>query len=311
MSLVNEEIWAERWRPTKLEDVVISDSLRSKFDNMIKTDNIPNMTLYSSQPGSGKTTIAKLLVKVLDREHLFLNGSKENGIDMLRNKVETFCMTQSFNGKKKVIIIDEADYLTINSAMPALRGMIEQFHNNCSFILTCNYKERIIEPLISRCPIIDFNIKFDERLVIAKNIQKRMFNILEQSNIDYDKRTVTNIIQDAFPDIRSIISKLQEIYNATGRVNEYISETKESLYAPIVDYIKSKNYKMIKEWVRNNSFNTRVYKDLYDVLYKEIAETSKLKISIILIISKYENRSIVGNKEISLLACLTEIMSDW
>lgn len=306
---MREEVWVEKYNPNDKEELILTKEIDYWLNNLLENDNIPNMTLWSTMPGTGKTTTAKFLIDHLDREFLFINGSKENGIDTLRNKMENFAMTSSIDGKKKVILIDEADALAKNSMQPALRGFIEQYMSTCSFILTCNYVENIIDPILSRCPVVDFNYDNEEKQTLAKQIQQRLFHILDKEYVSYEKRAVTKILIDNFPDIRKTINILQRQYQTYNRINLEDKLDEQTDLDILLELIISQNYKEIKEWVRNNHYNPKIYKMLYDKLYENCG--NGLKIELILILSKYENRGCIGDREISLLACLTEIFNKW
>ena len=185
-------LWVEKYRPKTIEECILPDRIKTLFQQIALEGRIPNMIL-SGGPGMGKTTVAKALCNEVGCDFLMINGSEESGIDVLRTKIRGYASTVSFDGKRKVVILDEADYLNPQSTQPALRSFIEEFEKHCSFIMTCNYINRIIEPLHSRCQTIDFRINKEEKLNVGSNFGKRLYTILDQEKVDYDKKVVAEV----------------------------------------------------------------------------------------------------------------------
>ena len=263
----------------------------------------------SGGPGVGKTTVARALCEQLETDYLIINGSEESGIDVLRSKIKGFASTVSLTGGTKVVILDEADYLNPQSTQPALRGFIEEFHNNCRFIFTANYKNRIIEPLHSRCSVIEFKIN-GNRDKLAYELLNRCGNILDEENIKYDNKVVAELIMKHFPDNRRVLNELQR-YSAAGEIDSGILVNLSDInLKELTLHLKNKEFTKVRKWVVDNIDNdpTKIFRKIYDNLYYTM-EPSTIPSAIILI-GQYQYKSaFVADQEINLLACLTEIMS--
>ena len=264
----------------------------------------------SGGPGVGKTTIAKAVLEELGATYMMINGSEESGIDVLRTKIKNFASTVSLEGGRKYLILDEADYLNPQSTQPALRGFMEEFHNNCGFILTCNYKNRLIEPLHSRCSVVDFNIPKSEKPNLASEFMKRMVGILQNENVEYDKKVLVEVIQRHFPDWRRILNELQR-YSVSGRIDAGIlTDIAEINIKELMNYMKKKEFTNVRKWVVNNldMDAVRLYRSIYDSLYTFLDPTSIPHVVVIL--AEYQHKgAFVADQEINTLACLTEIMA--
>ena len=302
-------LWVEKYRPRKVEDCILPDNIKKTFQEYVDRKEIPNL-LLSGSPGVGKTTIAKALCNEVGCDHIVINGSDESGIDVLRNKIKNYASTVSLTGGRKVIIIDEADYLNPNSTQPALRGAIEEFSSNCSFIFTCNFKNRIIAPIHSRCTVIDFKIN-GNKAKLATHFLKRTEWILSEEKVKYSKDVVAAVIMKHFPDNRRILNELQR-YGVSGTIDEGILasvsdiQTKELIVA-----LKEKDFGSARKWVTNNLDNdpTLVYRKLYDSMYDYLKPSSIPQT--VLILAKYQYQSaFVSDQEINLVACLIELMAD-
>jgi DNA polymerase III delta prime subunit len=302
-------LWVEKYRPRKVEDCILPDNIKTTFQEYVDRKEIPNL-LLSGSPGVGKTTIAKALCNEVGCDHIVINGSDESGIDVLRNKIKNYASTVSLTGGRKVIIIDEADYLNPNSTQPALRGAIEEFASNCSFIFTCNFKNRIIAPIHSRCTVIDFKIN-GNKAKLAAQFLKRIEWILSEENIKYSKDVVAAVIMKHFPDNRRILNELQR-YGVSGTIDEGILASVSDIQTKeLITALKEKDFGSARKWVTNNLDNdpTLVYRKLYDSMYDYLKPSSIPQT--VLILAKYQYQSaFVSDQEINLVACLIELMAD-
>lgn len=302
-------LWVEKYRPSKVEDCILPDVIKSTFQEYVNRKEIPNL-LLSGSAGVGKTTIAKALCEEVGCDYIIINGSDESGIDVLRTKIKNYASSVSLMGGRKVVIIDEADYLNPNSTQPALRGAIEEFASNCSFIFTCNFKNRIIDPIHSRCTVIDFKMNGSKQKMAA-NFFKRVEWILEQEKIEYDKEVVATIITKHFPDNRRILNELQR-YSVSGRIDKgMLSSVADIQLADLLRALKDKDFASARKWVTNNLDNdpARIFRKLYDSLYESLKPQSVPQL--VLILAKYQYQAaFVADAEINLIACLTEIMVD-
>jgi DNA polymerase III delta prime subunit len=264
----------------------------------------------SGSAGVGKTTIAKALCNEVGCDFIVINGSDESGIDVLRNKIKNYASSMSLSGGRKVIIIDEADYLNPNSTQPALRGAIEEFAGNCSFIFTCNYKNRIIDPIHSRCTVIDFKTN-GQKADLAKKFFKRVEWILNEENIKYEPQVVAAIITKHFPDNRRILNELQR-YSASGVIDKGIlSNVSEITINLLIQNLKDKDFTSMRKWVTQNLDNdpVRIYRKIYDGLYDYLNPQSIPQAVVTLAKYQYQT-AFVADQEINLVACLTEFMVD-
>ena len=306
---MNKDIlWVERYRPSTVDELILPESIKNTFKEIVSQDKIPNLIL-SGSPGTGKTSAAIVLCKELDCDYIIINGSDEGRlIETLRNKLTQYCSSVSMSGGRKVVIIDEADYMTPDSVQPAMRGFIEKFSSNCSFIFTCNFKNRIIEPIHSRCAVIDYSSVDPKKM--ANEFLQRCFFILTENKIQYEEKVVVELILKHFPDFRRVLNELQR-YSVSGKIDSgillNISDTNMN---ELIDSLKSKNFKSVRAWVVNNLDNDpqKVYRKIYDKLYEK-CDPSTIPATI-LVIAEYQYKSaFVADQEINLVACLTELMS--
>ena len=303
-------LWVEKYRPEKISDCILPDSIKSTFQEFANQGKIPNL-LISGSAGVGKTTIAKALCKEVDCDYIVINGSDENGIDVLRTKIKTYASSVSLSGGRKVIIIDEADYLQPNSTQPALRNFIEEFSINCSFIFTCNYKNRIIEPLHSRCSVIDIKIAKEDKQKLMAQFFKRVCWILEQENVEFNKEVVAQVVAKYFPDNRRVLNELQR-YSMGGVIDAgLLSQVSDVNIAPLIKSLKEKAFVDVRKWVVDNLDNDShtIYRKLYDNM-NEILKPNSIP-QLVLLIGKYQYQTaFVADHEINLMAFFTECMVD-
>jgi DNA polymerase III delta prime subunit len=301
-------LWVEKYRPAKVDDCILPDAIKSTFKDYVSRKEIPNL-LLSGSAGVGKTTIAKALCQEVGCDYIVINGSDENGVDTIRVKIKNYASSVSLAGGRKVIIIDEADYLTPN-AQAILRASIEEFASNCSFIFTCNFKNRIIDPIHSRCSVIDFKIN-GSKAKMAASFFKRVEWILEQEGITYDKEVVAAVITKHFPDNRRILNELQR-YAVSGTIDKGIlSNIADIQLDSLVKSLKEKDFASTRKWVTTNLDNdpAKIYRKLYDTLYELLKPNSVPQL--VLILAKYQYQAaFVADHEINMIACLTEIMVD-
>lgn len=300
-------LWVEKYRPATVKDSIIPERLKLPFQEYVNQKNIPNLLLTGSA-GVGKTTIAKAMCNEVGCDYMVLNGSDENGVDTIRFKVKNYASSMSFSGGRKVIIIDEADYLTPN-AQAILRNAIEEFSINCSFIFTCNYKSKIIEPIHSRCAVIDFTLKNEEKTKMASAFFKRIESILDSEKVEYDAKVIVEVVKKHFPDFRRVINELQR-YAQLGKIDVGIlSQVGDVSITQLVKHLKEKDFTSVRKWVAtNNVDNATLFRKLYDSLYDILEPHSIPQIVIVLADYQYK-QAFVADQEINLVACLTEIMA--
>ena len=302
-------LWVEEYRPKTIDDCILPQSLKTLFTSFVQKGELSNL-LLSGTPGIGKTTVAKALCEQLNCDWIMINGSEEGGIDVLRNKIKNFASTVSLSGGKKVVILDEADYLNPQSTQPALRGFVEEFHKNCRFILTCNFKNRIIEPLHSRFSNIEFKVNPKDKPKLASRLFERAVFILKEQNINYEEKVLVELIKKHFPDFRKLINELQR-YSVSGTIDAgiLVNVSDENLKT-LISHLKNKEFSDMRKWVVNNLDNdpVKIFRKMYDTLYSNL-EPSTIPHAV-LIIADYQYKSaFVADQEINLVACLTELMS--
>jgi DNA polymerase III delta prime subunit len=305
-------LWVEKYRPQTIEECVLPDRLKSIFQEFVNNGEFPHLILAGSS-GTGKTTVAKALCEQLNMDYLFLNGSDENGIDTFRTKIKGYASSMSLTGDKKAIIIDEADYLNANSIQPALRSAMEEFEDNCRFIFTCNYKNRIMKELHSRSTVIDYQLKPEEKPKMARDFMRSIENILKGESVAYDAKVLAQFIMKHFPDFRRTINELQTYSVSHGNtVDEGIlSVSVEVSLTDLVRALKERNFRDMRQWVsqHGNEDAARLYRKIYDALYNILKKESIPPAVIIL--AKYQYQAaFVADQELNLTACLTEMMAE-
>lgn len=313
MSLINRSadhfVWCEKYRPKVISECILPVRLQDTLRGFVEKRELQNL-LFTGPAGTGKTTAALALCNEIEADVLFINASMENGIDVLRSKIAQFASTVSLTSAGKMVILDEADYANPQSFQPALRGFMEEFSDNCRFILTCNFKNRIIEPLHSRCAVIDFKITGKEKAEIAAKFFKRVQTILRIENVDFDPKVVAEVVQKFFPDFRRTLNELQR-YSVSGTIDSGIltNLTNES-YKQLYTFLKDKNFTEVRKWIatHNDGDTSRIFRELYNNCngYLEPGSIPQL----ILILADYQHRAaFVADHEINLAACCVEIMS--
>lgn len=308
--MLDEFLWVEKYRPKKIEDTILPVELKTTFQQFVNQENIPNL-LLNGPAGCGKTTVARAMLEELGCDYIVINGSMNGNIDTLRNEIKNFASAVSLSGGRKYVILDEADYLNANSTQPALRNFMEEYSKNCGFILTCNFKNRIIDPLHSRCTVIDFKIKKSELPTLATQMMKRLIGILGNENIEYDKAVVAEVLKKHFPDWRRVINELQR-YSATGKIDSGILvNLQEVSLKELMSMLKERDFTNMRKWVGENVDNDA------DVIYRKIFDQANQYLTtssvpmVILIIGKYQyQHAFAADSEINLVCCLTEIMME-
>ncbi len=300
-------LWTEKYRPKTIEDCILPDRLKLPFQEYVNQKQIPNL-LLSGSAGVGKTTVAKALCQEVGCDYMVINGSDESGIDTFRIKIKNYASSMSLSGGRKVIIIDEADYLNPNSTQPALRNAIEEFAVNCSFIFTCNYKTRIIEPLHSRCAVIDFALKGGEKTQMAGQFFKRIQSVLQSEKVEYEDKVIAELVKKHFPDFRRTLGELQR-YSQFGKIDTGIlSQIGNVQLTEIVKHIKDKDFGAIRKWVATSDMDTNtVFRQLYDSLY-DLMKPQSIPQAVIILADYQYKQAFVADSEINLVACLTELM---
>ncbi|RPH07739.1 MAG: AAA family ATPase [Alphaproteobacteria bacterium TMED194] len=302
-------LWVEKYRPKTVDECILPTELKKTFTEFVKDQHIPNLIL-SGSAGTGKTTIAKAMVEEIGSTWMLINGSEESGIDVLRTKIKNFASTVSLEGGRKYIILDEADYLNPQSTQPALRGFMEEFHKNCGFILTCNYKNRLIEPLQSRCSNIDFTIRNGERIKLAKLFFERVQDILNKEQIKFEPKAIAELINKYFPDWRRCLNELQR-YSSSGQIDAgiLVNLSSENI-KELTGFLKAKEFTNVRKWIVNNLDNdpSRIFRTIYNSLYDNL-DHSTIPHAVVIIADYQYKSAFVADQEINMLACMTELMS--
>ena len=303
-------LWVEKYRPQTVGDCILPEKLKNTFGDMIDSGGVQNL-LLSGSAGCGKTTVAKAMCNELGADWLMINCSEDGNIDTLRTTIRNFASTVSLTGANKVVILDEFDYANAQSMQPALRGFIEEFANNCRFILTCNFKNRIIQPIHSRCTCIHFNFSKKDMTMMCAQFMKRVSGILDSEEIPYDKGVVAKLIMRHSPDFRRVINELQR-YSVAGTIDVGIlAEIENIKIKDLVKHMKIKDFQNVRKWVVDNLDNdqTQVFRKIYDNLSEELEPQSIP--SAILVLAEYQYKSaFVADQEVNMAACLVELMME-
>jgi len=306
----NDFLWVEKYRPRKVEDTILPKPLKEVFTKIVQSGELPNM-LFTGTAGLGKTTVARALCDELGYDYIVINGSEEGNIDTLRGKIKRFASTVSLSGDLKVVILDEADYLNPQSTQPALRGFIEEFSNNCRFILTCNFKNRIIEPLHSRCGVYEFNTTKKEMQTLCADFFVRLIHILESEEVTFNKDLIAQVIMKHAPDWRRVINECQR-YSIGGQLETTILNNDVSgNYSILFKALKDKDFKKMRSWVAQNVDIdvSSIFRELYDNMYDHVEPSSIPQLVLILADYQYKN-AFVADHELNVVACMTEVMAN-
>ena len=307
---MSDFLWVEKHRPQKVADTILPTDLKNTFQELVSTGELPNM-LFSGTAGLGKTTVAKALCNELGLDWILINGSEEGNIDTLRGKIKQFASSVSLQGGVKVVILDEADYLNPQSTQPALRGFIEEFSNNCRFILTCNFKNRIIEPLHSRCGVYEFNTTKKDMAGLAAQFMARAKQILKLEEVQYEERDVADVIIKYAPDWRRVLNELQR-FSVSGVLtpNNRVAASGNQ-YADLLKHLKDKDFKKMRQWVVNNIDvdASAIFRGIYDNMSGAVAPQSIPQLVLILADYQYKN-AFVADHELNVVACMTEVMAN-
>jgi len=305
-----EFLWVEKYRPKTIDECILPDGLKETFRAFVAQNNIPNLIL-SGGAGVGKTTVARAMLDQIDADYIVINGSMNGNIDTLRTEILNFASSVSFTGGRKYVILDEADYLNANSTQPALRNFMEEFSGNCGFILTCNFKNRIIEPLHSRCSVIEFKITKDDLPKLASQFMKRIINVLNTERVSFDKSVIAELISKHVPDWRRVLNELQR-YSVNGSIDTGIFVNIDNdNFKVLIGYLKSKNFNEMRKWVGENSDTdiTALFRKLYDIS-NDVVKSNSIP-ELVLILAEYQYKAaFVADHEINIVAAFTRIMID-
>ena len=304
---MTEFLWVEKYRPKTIAETILPEKLKSVFEQIVASGELPNM-LFTGTAGTGKTTVAKALCNQLNLDYILINGSEEGNIDTLRGKIKQFASSVSLQGGYKVIILDEADYLNPQSTQPALRGFIEEFSKNCRFILTCNFKNRIIQPLHSLCGVYEFNTSKKDLAPLCMQFLDRVCMILDETQVKYQKGDLANLIMKHAPDWRRVLNELQRMSVAGSII---VSTDKTDSYDVLFQHLKEKDFKKMRQWVVNNidTDASAIFRGLYDKMIDHLKPQGVPQMVLILADYQYKH-AFVADHELNVVACLTEIMAN-
>ena len=308
--MLDDFLWVEKYRPKTVDETILPANLKATFQQFVDQKNIPNLIL-SGSAGVGKTTIARAMLEQLECDYIVINGSMNGNIDTLRNEILNFASSVSFTGGRKYVILDEADYLNANSTQPALRNFMEEFSKNCGFILTCNFKNRIIDPLHSRCSVVDFKISKKDMAKLAGQFFKRVQCILKKESIEFEPAVVAEVINKHFPDWRRVLNELQR-YSVSGKIDSGIlANMQQTSIKELISLMKDRNFTEVRKWVKNNIDTdvNELYNQFYDAAYDFIPV--KYVPALVILIGNYQYKNAFSaNPEINFAAFLAEVMTE-
>jgi len=306
---MSDFLWVEKYRPKTIAECTLPQTLKQQFHDVVATGELPNM-LFTGTAGLGKTTVAKALCNELDLDYILINGSEEGNINTLRGKIKQFASSVSLQGGYKVVILDEADYLNAQSTQPALRGFIEEFANNCRFILTCNFKNKIIDPLHSRCGVYEFNTSKKDLPKLAQDFYSRLLYILDKEGIKHDDKTPVDLVMKYAPDWRRVLNESQRHSSSGNLVVNNISSNSTS-FGELAKFLKDKDFKNMRHWVVNSMDidATAIFRGIYDSMNDYVVPQSIPQLVLILADYQYKN-AFVADHELNVVACMTEIMAN-
>lgn len=308
--MMNHFLWVEKYRPQTIDDAILPEDLKTVFQKFVDDGSVPNL-LLTGRAGIGKTTVARAMLEQLGCDYIVINGSMNGNIDTLRNEIRTFASSVSLQGGRKYVILDEADYLNPNSTQPALRNFMEEFSRNCGFILTCNFKNRIIEPLHSRCSVVDFKVEGKDKSKMAMQFLQRTCNILDSEGVGYDKKVLAELIIKYIPDWRRVLNELQR-YSAAGKIDTGIlSNFHDDNVKNLMKMLKEKNFTEMRKWVAMNTDmdNAVFFRKLYEIA-SEYVTPNTIPVLVLKLADYQYKAAFVADHEINTAACLTELMVD-
>ena len=307
-------LWVEKYRPKTIKDTVLSPELKTLFQTFVDNNNVPNLLLTGSQ-GIGKTTVAKAMLEELGADYIVINGSDEGRlIDTLRTKIKNFASSVSLAGGRKYVILDEADYCNAETVQPALRNFMEEFSKNCGFIMTCNFVNKIIQPLHSRCSVVEFKIANKDKPSMAKELYVKILDILKQENISFDEKVIQQVLGKHFPDNRRILNELQR-YSATGHIDSGIlANLSETSIKELMQLLKDKEFTSVRKWVGKNIDGdvAPMLRKIYDTVTQYVKPASVPQVVVTLADYQYKS-AFVADQEVNFMAFLTELMveTEW
>ena len=305
------DLWVERYRPSTIDECILPQHLKDTFKEIVATGEVPNM-LFTGTAGLGKTTVARAICNELDLDYILINASESGNIDTLRGKIKQFASTISLQGGYKVVILDEADYLNAQSTQPALRGFIEEFSNNCRFILTCNFKNKIIEPLHSRCGVVEFNTSKKDMVQLCGQFMQRVMSILKDEGVSVSNPDlVAELIMRHAPDWRRILNELQRHSRGGELQLDVLSGSTSGNIADLFKHLKGKDFKQMRQWVANNMDvdSSAIFRGIYDAMNDNVTPNSIPQL--VLILADYQFKAaFVADAELNVVACMTEVMAN-
>lgn len=309
---INQFIWTEKYRPQTINECILPAPLKKTLNEIVKSGQLQNM-LFTGTAGLGKTTVARALCSMLKLDHILINGSEESGIDVLRNKIKWFASTVSLDGtgSYKVVILDEADYLNPQSTQPALRAFIEEFSANCRFIFTCNFKNRIIEPLHSRLAVVEFNASKKELVGLAGQFHERLKKILDHEKVKYTDKVLAELIIKHAPDWRRILNECQK-HSSSGEIGAgAVVGLSDSNIQALIKALKEKDFRTMRAWVVNNNDidSAQIFKSIYECI-TDVAQPQSVPVAIITLADYQFKAAFAADKELNTAACLTELMAN-